>query len=36
MAPVSTPEALEAATITDWITEQDTKNWFIHSGYHVH
>ena len=27
-------EAMLAAAA--WITEQDTKNWFDHFGYHVH
>jgi transposase len=37
-AQARTREALESViqTATDWITEQDVKNWFDHCGYHVH
>jgi transposase len=37
-AQARTREALEAVigAATDWITEQDAKNWFDHCGYHVH
>ena len=37
-AQVRTREALEAViqTATEWISEQDAKNWFDHCGYHVH
>ena len=37
-AQARTREALESViqTATDWITEQDAKNWFDHCGYHVH
>ena len=36
-AHARTREALEAVikAATDWITEQDAKNWFDHCGYHV-
>ena len=36
-AQARTREALEDVikTATDWITEQDAKNWFDHCGYHV-
>ncbi len=36
-AQARTREALEAVikTATDWITEQDAKNWFDHCGCHV-
>ena len=31
-------DALEAViqTATEWASEADAKNWFDHSGYHVH
>lgn len=37
-AQARTREALESViqTATNWITEQDAKNWFDHCGYHVH
>ena len=37
-AQARTREALESVIrkATDWITEQDAKNWFDHCGYHVH
>ena len=37
-AQARTREALESViqAATDWITEQDAKNWFDHCGYHVH
>ena len=37
-ARARTREALESVikAATDWITEQDAKNWFDHCGYHVH
>ena len=37
-AQARTREALESViqTATDWITEQDAKNWFDHCSYHVH
>ena len=37
-AQARTREALENViqTATEWITEQDAKNWFDHCGYHVH
>lgn len=36
-AQARTREALEAviADATNWISEQDAKNWFDHCGYHV-
>ena len=37
-AQARTREALESViqTATKWVSEQDTKNWFDHCGYHVH
>ncbi len=37
-AQARTREALENALrkATEWITQQDTENWFDHCGYHVH
>ena len=37
-AQARTREALEGViqAATDWISEQDAKNWFDHCGYHVH
>lgn len=37
-AQARTREALEDTirAATDWISEQDAKNWFDHCGYHVH
>lgn len=37
-AKARTRDVLEEAmrTATEWITEQDAKNWFDHCGYHVH
>ena len=36
-AQARTREALEATirTATEWISQQDAKNWFDHCGYHV-
>jgi len=36
-AQARTREALETTirAATDWITQQDAKNWFDHCGYHV-
>ena len=36
-AQARTREALEAViqTATEWISEQDAKNWFGHCGYHI-
>jgi transposase len=37
-AQARTRQALEDSIVaaTDWITEQDAKNWFAHCGYYVH
>ncbi len=37
-ARARTREALEATiqTATEWLSQQDAKNWFDHCGYHVH
>ena len=38
IAQALTREALESViqTATEWISEQDAKNWFDPCGYHVH